>query len=70
MTPFHHMGKSFPTKRSDETMIYPKPLANSNCRQQKGIIVVDQYGAVLLNATNGGGYYLTKTNAQAVILEQ
>jgi hypothetical protein len=27
------------------------------------------YGAVLLNATNGGGYFLTKTNAGAIILE-
>ena len=35
MTPFHHMGKSFPFKRSDETMNYPKPLANSNCRQPR-----------------------------------
>ncbi len=24
------------------------------------------YGAILLNQTNGGGYYLTKTNAQAI----
>ena len=27
------------------------------------------HGAILLNATNGGGYYLTKTNAQAITLE-
>jgi hypothetical protein len=27
------------------------------------------YGAILLNATNGGGYFLTKTNAGAVILQ-
>jgi len=26
-------------------------------------------GAILLNGTNGGGYFLTKTNAGAVILE-
>jgi hypothetical protein len=27
------------------------------------------YGVILLNGTNGGGYFLTKTNAGAVILE-
>jgi hypothetical protein len=29
---------------------------------------ISGYGAVLLNATNGGGYYVTKTNAQALEL--
>jgi hypothetical protein len=34
-----------------------------------GASKVTGYGAILLNATNGGGYFLTKTNAGAVILE-
>ena len=29
---------------------------------------ITSYGAILLNTTNGGGYFLTKTNAQAVEL--
>jgi hypothetical protein len=29
----------------------------------------DKYSVVLLNGTNGGGYFLTKTKAGAVILE-
>ena len=45
-TPFHHRGKSFPAKPSDETLIYPEPLANPNCRHWKGIIVVDQYAGM------------------------
>jgi hypothetical protein len=28
-----------------------------------------RYGVILLNGTNGGGYFLNKTNAGAVILE-
>ena len=27
------------------------------------------YGVILLNETNGGGYFLTKTNAGAIILQ-
>lgn len=27
------------------------------------------YGAILLNGTNGGGYYLAETNAGAILLE-
>jgi hypothetical protein len=27
------------------------------------------YGVILLNGTNGGGFFLTKTNGGAVILE-
>ncbi len=34
-----------------------------------GASKVTGHGAILLNATNGGGYFLTKTNAGAVILE-
>jgi len=29
---------------------------------------VTGHGAILLNATTGGGYFLTKTNAQAIEL--
>jgi hypothetical protein len=29
---------------------------------------VTGYGAILLNATNGAGYFLTTTNAQAIKL--
>jgi hypothetical protein len=34
-----------------------------------GASKVTGHGAILLNETNGGGYFLTKTNARAVILE-
>ena len=34
-----------------------------------GASKVTGHGAILLNETNGGGYFLTKTNAGAVILE-
>ncbi len=33
-----------------------------------GASKVTGYGAILLNATNGGGYFLTETNAQAIEL--
>ena len=41
-TPFHPRGKSIPAQPSAETLIYPEPPANPNCRHWKGIIVVDQ----------------------------
>ena len=40
-TPFHPRGKAFPAQPSAETLIYPQPQANPNCRHWKGIIVVD-----------------------------
>ena len=45
-TPFHPRGKSIPAQPSAETLIYPEPLANPNCRHWKGIIVVDQLAHV------------------------
>ena len=34
-----------------------------------GASKVNGYGAILLNATNSGGYFLTETNAGAVVLQ-
>ena len=34
-----------------------------------GASKITGYGVILLNATNGGGYFVTKTNAGAVLLE-
>jgi hypothetical protein len=36
---------------------------------RSGVSKVTGHGAILLNATNGGGYFLTKTNAGAIELE-
>ena len=56
----------------------PAPLSGCCINPKTGLLKVTigsgasrttGYGAILLNETNGAGYFLTKTNAGAIILE-
>jgi len=67
---------SFPVAISSLGEIGPTPL-NGSINRKTGLLKViigsgasrvTGYGAVLLNGTNGGGYFLTTTNAQAIQL--
>jgi hypothetical protein len=69
---------SFPVTISSLGEIGPTPLSGSiNARTGllkvaigSGASRMAGYGAILLNETNGGGYFLTETNAQAIQLGQ
>jgi hypothetical protein len=67
---------SYPVAISSSGEISPAPLSGS-VNSKTGLLKVtigsgasrvSGYGAILLNGTNGGGYFLTKTQAQAIQL--
>ena len=48
--------------------IEPRTTPTTRTVEDSGPHKLTGCGAILLNETNGGGYFLTKTNAQAIKL--